>query len=311
MDYAALANQYMKRYEINHQNLNDAKTALQDMAQKNYWNEMEENNKNYWAATEQANKGYWQNLEDTRAGYQQLLQQASDAYNSAKQQTSDAYDDTANRLAQQLTMLNQYAQQQYDQSAATAKKQADQALAQAYANRVSNERNLAQQLDALGINGGGGVNAAIKLNNAYGQSRSDINTQLQDTIGQLLNDLNNQKSENQLSWLNQESQNAQNKLNALLQLAKDYESQKANYLANQLSDLMGLGQNYQDTLQKLLAEKNQSAFTSLQNKNTNWLSAEEDFRNKLYNQMAALQSALQKYDEEAQALAAKAASAKR
>lgn len=195
-----------------------------------------------------------------QAAYDASVARLDDAYGNAANAYGSIYDRGASTLA------NAYANSQNKINA-----QAKDSLRQAYVNRMMNEKNLSQQLSAMGITGGAAESSLNKILNNYGTSRADITQGWNDNLANLEDtynsNLNNLYSAYQQNMAQLENQRA----SALNQLEM--------YLANQQS-------GYDESYLKLLASNPKllnAAVTNAQNGmaafNPNELAASNDVAN--------------------------------
>ena len=112
-----------------------------------------------------------------------------DAYN---QRTALLGDNFNNAMAQ---LLNGY-----NFNADAVNKAADNALREAYINRMMNEKNLNQRLSMQGLNGGASESTIAGLLNNYGQSRNKIETERMGDLADLLNTYQNNVAKAQQSY---------------------------------------------------------------------------------------------------------------
>jgi len=106
--------------------------------------------------------------------YERNMQRIASAYNSAASNLKSNYDSTADRLGVYR-----------DESMADVNKDAEASLRQAYINNMLTKKNLNQRLSAMGYNGGSAESTMAKLENNYGNSRTDINETLNNNISKL------------------------------------------------------------------------------------------------------------------------------
>ena len=159
-------------------------------------------------------------------------------------------------------MSSAYANSQEKINADNAK-----ALQEAYINKMLSQKNMQQNMTALGLSGGATESSMASLQNAYGNSRNNI----QASTNQNLADL-------QMNYANNQA-NALQQYNAQLAAAQDtkyqYEAQLANDLANAVaSSYSDLYKNYSQVDNSYLnylmdLEKQQQALAYKQQRATN------------------------------------------
>lgn len=109
---------------------------------------------------------------------------AQQSYESSKAAAQKAYDDMAATR-----------QTSYDQSAGRVNEVANKALQEAYVNRMMGERNLGQQLSALGRSGGAAESTLLGLANQYGRVRGQHEGTRAESLGDLLTQLQTGQAE--------------------------------------------------------------------------------------------------------------------
>lgn len=160
-------------------------------------------------------------LQANQAAHQALVEQAYNnnlnSLNSMYGQMSSNLGNTYNNALGQLESNYNYAADQINDNA-------DNALREAYVNRMLAQKNLAQQLNASGLTGGAAESVVAQLLNNYGNARNNIEVQRGNDLASLLNAYqNNTQSAGQ--------QYAQ-ALNDLAMNNYNYQHQLQNDLAN-------------------------------------------------------------------------------
>ena len=215
--------------------------------------------------------------EAARNAYNSNMSALSNAYNTKANALKSSYDSTLGQLS------NAYANSQDKINADNAK-----ALQEAYINKMLSQKNMQQNMTALGLSGGATESSMASLQNAYGNSRNNI----QASTNQNLADL-------QMNYANNQA-NALQQYNAQLAAAQDtkyqYEAQLANDLANAVaSSYSDLYKNYSqvdnsylnylmdlEKQQQALAYKQQRATNSNGNTNTGGNGGAPDYSQKSY-----------------------------
>ena len=131
------------------------------------------------AAAEAAER---QKREAAQKAYDRNMAALNTAYNNQLATLKGNYDST-------LTQL----QGNYDQGAAGVNRNADSAQQQAYINYMMGKRDLPQQMAAQGLSGGAAESTLAGMYNSYGNSRNAIDTDRNQSLADLLHDLNNSK----------------------------------------------------------------------------------------------------------------------
>lgn len=89
----------------------------------------------------------------------------------------------------------------YNYSSGVVNNNSDEALRQAYIGKMMQQRNLNQQLSAMGRSGGASESTLLNLANAYGSQRGQTERQRTDLLSGLTNELNSGNAQDTL-WYN-------------------------------------------------------------------------------------------------------------
>lgn len=183
----------------------------------------------------------------------QMRAAAQSAYDRGMSALNSAYDSQLSSLSDNLNETKNQLLNQYNRSKQNITDDAAESLKQAYINRMKSERNLGQQMSALGLNGGATETTLAGMLNNYGNARNAINT----TQNKNLANLEGNYSDN-LSQAMQAYNSAV--ANANLQKATQamsLENALANNQISALSDYQSLmqreNQNYLELLKTAIA----------------------------------------------------------
>lgn len=165
-----------------------------------------------------------QQQEQLRAQQEAQAQLVRQAYDNNRSAMQDAYnrrlgalEDTYNGTVDQLG-------NNYNYSADRIERNAENALREAYINRMMSQRNLAQQLDAAGLSGGAAESAIAGLINNYGSTRAGIENQRATSLTDLLN-----AYQNNMAKARENYNNARNEADATnMEYARKLENDLAN-----------------------------------------------------------------------------------
>lgn len=165
-----------------------------------------------------------QQQEQLRAQQEAQAQLVRQAYDNNRSAMQDAYnrrlgalEDTYNGTVDQLG-------NNYNYSADRIARNAENALREAYINRMMSQRNLAQQLDAAGLSGGAAESAIAGLINNYGSTRAGIENQRATSLTDLLN-----AYQNNMAKARENYNNARNEADATnMEYARKLENDLAN-----------------------------------------------------------------------------------
>lgn len=189
------------------------------------------------AAAEEAER---RKREAAQQAYDRNMAALNAAYNNQLTTLKGNYDSTLAQL-----------QGNYDQGAAGVNRNADSAQQQAYINYMMGKRDLPQQMAAQGLSGGAAESTLAGMYNSYGNSRNAIDTDRNQSLAELLHNLNNSKesalqayngqvSDAEAARLAYQMQLEQNLANAIADAASvNYDQQfqiSSDYLA-QMGDL--------------------------------------------------------------------------
>ncbi len=168
-----------------------------------------------------------------QSAMQAAQQAAADAQRRAEEQMRAAQE--AQRKAREEAYQRSAAQQKtnYEYGQGELNSATDNALQQAYINRMLQQRNLAQQLSAQGLNGGASETTTAGMLNNYNNSRNALETERQAQLASLLNTYQNNMAQ-------LENQRASGDAADLSQ----YQTNLANLTANNTNNLISLMQGY-------------------------------------------------------------------
>lgn len=178
---------------------------------------------------------------------------AQRAYDVSKGRLDEAWGNTQKALGDNLGRALEDLYRNYEYGSGVHRQDAKDAARQAYINYKLNQRDLNQNLAALGMSGGATESSMAEMLNNYGNARADINKQLARNIADLLNNYqNNTSSAEQL--YNTQFADANNnyvaQLNQLEQLLAN--NMMSSYSGGALTSLA----NYAETLADLQNQMN-------------------------------------------------------
>lgn len=120
---------------------------------------------------------------------------AENAYNNAVNRINDAYNRASSNYANIYNNGVNTLKGSYNNSQNKINEQASDSMQEAYVNKMLSQKNLSQQLAAMGMSGGASESAAAGLINNYGNARNGIqktwNSNLADLENTFQNNLNN------------------------------------------------------------------------------------------------------------------------
>lgn len=164
---------------------------------------------------------------------------AQNAYDRGMNALNSAYDNQLNSLSSNLNETRNQLANQYNRSRQNITDDAASSLRQAYINRMLSERNLGQQMTALGLNGGATETTLANMLNNYGNARNNINTTQNKNLSNLEGNYSDNLSQAMQAYNSavasanlQKAQQAMNLENALannqISALGDYQSLMAN-----------------------------------------------------------------------------------
>lgn len=197
-------------------------------------------------------------------------QAAQNAYNNNMSALESAYAKRLSGLDSNYASTKDQLASSYGNSRTSLQQNEENALREAYINRMMNEKNLRQQLNAQGLTGGASESAIASMLNNYGTSRNNI----QNTAADNLRELEQTYNSNLAS--------AQQKYNDAVNSANDsnmaYRMQLENDLANNTVS------SYQD-LYNALANMDSTYTNAMSNLINNQSSANADLQNTAFKAM--------------------------
>lgn len=225
---------YYNDYLQQMQSLQDSYSSALREQQAQYQAQLEAQQR---AKQEAAQNAYNNNMSALQTAYQNKLSGLASNYDSTKGQLAQNYNDSVNALNQKSS----------------------DALRQAYINNMTAQRNLKNQLNQQGINGGASESAVASLLNSYGNSRNNIDTTAQQNLASLRSNYDT----NQASAL----QNYNDAVNSANDANLSYKMQLENDLANQTvgsydslySALGSMDSTYANAMTNLLANQASNA----------------------------------------------------
>ena len=192
---------------------------------------------------------------------------AQNAYDRNMAALNDAYNQRGELLKQNYDSTVGTLNSSYDVSKGDVNNQSNQALREAYINRMLSQRNLAQNMAAQGLSGGLAESTMAGLSNNYGNARNNIEETRANNLSELENTYQNNLATALQNYNNQLAEDSAQKAAYQMQL----ESDLANLIASSYSDMYdnipALTESYTAAMQDLLA--NQAAYSPVEATVTN------------------------------------------
>ena len=220
----------------------------------------------------------------------QMRAAAQNAYDRGMSALNSAYDNQLSSLSSNLKETKNQLANQYNRSKNNINQDAEGSLRQAYINKMLSERNLGQQMSALGLNGGATETTLANMSNNYGNARNEINT----TLNNNLSDLEGNYSDNLSQAMQAYNSAVANANLQRAQQAMSLENALANNQISALGEYQSLmqreNQNYLDLLKAAIANGASFSFNPSQANNAVQATAVEQAANPaLVNNLTALQ----------------------
>lgn len=183
----------------------------------------------------------------------QMRAAAQDAYDRGMSALNSAYDNQMSSLSKNLDETRNQLANQYNRSKQNITDDAAASLRQAYINRMQSQRNLGQQMSAMGLSGGATETTLANMLNNYGNARNEINTMQNKNLSNLEGNYSDNLSQAMQAYNSAVA-------NANLQKAQQamsLENALANNQISALGDYQSLmqreNQNYLDLLKTAIA----------------------------------------------------------
>lgn len=199
----------------------------------------------------------YQNQQQAQLAAQQAAQEqmVRDAYNNNRASLQDAYDARNRNLSSIYGETMSQLGNNFDYDAERIAQNAENALREAYINRMMSQKNLQQQLNAQGLTGGAAESVIAGLMNNYGNARNNIETQRMNDLASLLNTY-----QNNIAKANENYANARNEVEAanqnyLAQMERDRTSGLVGTYDNLYNALAHGSNTYANAMQGLAASQ--------------------------------------------------------
>lgn len=153
---------------------------------------------------------------------------AQEAYDRGLAALTSAYTQNKGNLESNYNSALGVLQDSYNQGTGNVNQQADKSQQQAYINYMLTMRDMPQLLAAQGVNGGAAESTLAGLKNNYGNARNEIDTGRNNSLAELLTQLNANKASAQQSY--------NNSLSDLENRRMSYQMELENALANQIAN---------------------------------------------------------------------------
>lgn len=197
--------------------------------------------------------------------YEEQLRQkkeaAQGAYNRNMSALNSAYDSQIGSLSSNLADTKNQLLNQYNNSQRTINQDAENSLRQAYVNRMLSEKNLAQQMSAMGLTGGATETTLAGMLNNYGNARNNINTTLNKNLSDLSQNYNSNVSQALQAYNNAKAQADAQKTSQVMALENALSNNEISALSDYQNLLQKDNSNYVDLLKSVIANAQNFAYT--------------------------------------------------
>lgn len=181
---------------------------------------------------------------------------AQNAYDKSMSALNNAYDSQVSNLKNKYDFTVGQLNSSYDNSAGKINANAEDSLRQAYINRMLSQKNLGQQMSALGLNGGATETTLANMLNNYGNARNNIETTRANNLSDLAftrdnnlaealqnynSALANADAQRQAQIMNLENALANNQISALGDYYGALSNENDNYMALMRSLIGNMG----------------------------------------------------------------------
>ena len=196
------------------------------------------------------------------SGYlNQMNAAAQAAYDRGMEALNSAYGAEMNSLNSNLESTRGMLGNQYGRSRKSIMDDAANSLRQAYINKMKSERNLAQQMAALGLNGGATETTLAGMLNNYGNARNEINTTQNDNLSNLEGNYQDNLAQALQAYNNAVAQANLAKAEQQMQLENALANNQIANLGNYQSLMQRENENYLNLLETAIANGANISFT--------------------------------------------------
>lgn len=191
--------------------------------------------------------------------YAQKMAAARDAYNNGIGRLNDAYNNARNNYGNIYNRGVENLNSSYNNSLGKIDSNAQDAMQEAYVNKMLSLKNLSQALSAQGISGGASESATAGMLNNYGNARNGIQKTWDTNRGDLEQTYNTNLGNLYSAYQSQMANLDQNRANAMNALESNLANAVADYSNSFLSAIMSNPSLLNSAVST--AQSNQAAFT--------------------------------------------------
>lgn len=183
----------------------------------------------------------------------QMREAAQNAYDRGMSALNSAYDNQLSSLKNNLSETRNQLANQYNRSKANISQDAENSLREAYINKMLSQKNLRQQMSALGLNGGATETTLANMSNNYGNARNNINTTMNNNLSNLEGNYSDNLSQAQQAYNSAVASANLQKANQAMSLENALANNQISALGDYQSLMQRENQNYLDLLKAAIA----------------------------------------------------------
>ena len=183
----------------------------------------------------------------------QMRAAAQNAYDRGMNALNSAYDEQMNSLNNNLSETKNTLLDQYNRSRKGIMDDAANSLRQAYINKMLSQKNLGQQMSALGLSGGATESTLANMANNYGNARSAINTAQNNNLYNLEGNYNSNLSQAMQAYNSAVANANLQKAQQAMSLENALANNEISALGDYQSLMQRQNENYLDLLKSAIA----------------------------------------------------------
>lgn len=183
----------------------------------------------------------------------QMRAAAQSAYDRGMSALNNAYNSQMNSLSSNLNETRNQLANQYNRSRQNIADDAAASLKQAYINKMQNEKNIRQQMSAMGLTGGATESTLANMLNNYGNARNEIHTTQNKNLSNLEGNYSDNLSQAQQAYNSAVANANLQKAQQAMQLENALSNNQISALGDYQSLMQRENQNYLDLLKTAIA----------------------------------------------------------
>ena len=184
---------------------------------------------------------------------EQMRQAARNAYDRGMSNLGNAYNSQMSSLANNLNSTKNQLLESLNRAKGDVSTDAENSLKQAYINRMMSQKNLGQQMSALGLSGGATETTLANMLNNYGNARNNINTTLNSNISKLEGNYNDSLAQANQAYNNAVASAAAQKAEQEMALENALANNEVSAVQDYANLMQREDQNYMDLLRTAVA----------------------------------------------------------